>query len=75
MPLTTLLAVLLVGAATGFLGGLFGKGGSALATPVLAALGFPAIIAVASPLPATIPGTLLAARQYARRGHIDRRVL
>lgn len=75
MPLTTLLAVLLVGAATGFLGGLFGKGGSALATPVLAALGVPAIIAVASPLPATIPGTLLAARQYGRRGHIDRRVL
>lgn len=75
MPLTTLLVVLAVGAATGFLGGLFGKGGSALATPVLAALGIPAIIAVASPLPATVPGTLLAARQYARRGHIDRRVL
>ena len=75
MPLTTLLAVLLVGAVTGFLGGLFGKGGSALATPVLAVLGIPAIVAVASPLPATIPGTLLAARQYARRGHVDRRVL
>ena len=30
---------------------------------------------MASPLPATIPGTLLAARQYARQGHIDRRVL
>ncbi|HEU5149472.1 MAG TPA: sulfite exporter TauE/SafE family protein [Iamia sp.] len=75
MPLTTLLVVLVVGAATGFLGGLFGKGGSALATPVLAALGIPAIVAVASPLPATIPGTLLAARQYGRRGHIDRRVL
>ncbi len=75
MPLSTLLVVLLVGAVTGFLGGLFGKGGSALATPVLAALGIPAIVAVASPLPATIPGTLLAARQYGRRGHIDRRVL
>jgi uncharacterized membrane protein YfcA len=75
VPLTTLLVVLLVGAATGFAGGLFGKGGSALATPVLAALGIPPIIAVASPLPATIPGTLLAARQYARRGHVDRRVL
>ena len=70
----TLLAILLVGAATGFLGGLFGKGGSALATPVLAAFGVPPIIAVASPLPATIPGTLLAARQYGRRGLIDRKV-
>ncbi len=70
----TLLAILLVGAATGFLGGLFGKGGSALATPVLAAFGVPPIIAVASPLPATIPGTLLAARQYGRKGLIDRKV-
>lgn len=75
MPLTTLLVVLLVGAATGFLGGLFGKGGSALATPVLAALGIPAIVAVASPLPATVPGTVLAARQYHRQGLVDRRVL
>lgn len=68
------LAILLVGAVVGFLGGLFGKGGSALATPVLAALGVPPILAVAGPLPATIPGTLLAAREYARRGHIDRGV-
>ncbi len=75
MPLSTLLVVLLVGAATGFLGGLFGKGGSALATPVLAALGIPAIVAVASPLPATVPGTVLAARQYHRQGLVDRRVL
>lgn len=70
----TVLAIVLVGAATGFLGGLFGKGGSAIATPVLAALGVPPIIAVASPLPATIPGTLLAGRQYAKRGLVDRRV-
>lgn len=70
----TVLAILLVGAATGFLGGLFGKGGSAVATPVLAALGVPPIVAVAGPLPATIPGTLLAGRQYARRGLVDRRV-
>lgn len=70
----TVLAIVLVGAATGFLGGLFGKGGSAVATPVLAALGVPPIVAVASPLPATIPGTLLAGRQYARRGLVDRRI-
>lgn len=74
MPLTTLLVVLAVGAVTGFLGGLFGKGGSALATPVLAAFGVPPIVAVASPLPATIPGTLVAARQYWRERLVDRRV-
>ncbi|HYI63221.1 MAG TPA: TSUP family transporter [Acidimicrobiales bacterium] len=70
----TVLAILLVGAATGFLGGLFGKGGSALATPILAALGIPPIVALAGPLPATIPGTLLAGRQYAKRGLVDWRV-
>lgn len=74
MPLSTLLVVLAVGATTGFLGGLFGKGGSALATPVLAAFGVPPIVAVAGPLPATIPGTLVAARQYWRERLVDRRV-
>lgn len=74
MDLPTLAAVLAIGAAIGFLGGLFGKGGSALATPLLAAIGLPAIVAVASPLPATIPGTLVAALAYGRAGLIDRDV-
>ncbi len=64
-----------IGAAVGFVGGMFGKGGSAIATPLLAAIGVPPIIAVASPLPATIPGTLLAYRNYARTGHPDHRVI
>ncbi len=53
-----------VGIFIGFLGGLFGKGGSAIATPLLSLIGFPGFIAVASPLPATIPGTLIASRAY-----------
>ncbi len=53
-----------VGIVIGFLGGLFGKGGSAIATPLLSLIGFPGFIAVASPLPATIPGTLIASREY-----------
>lgn len=53
-----------VGIFIGFLGGLFGKGGSAIATPLLSLIGFPGFIAVASPLPATIPGTLIASREY-----------
>lgn len=64
-----------IGAGIGFLGGLFGKGGSAIATPLLAAIGLPPIVAVAAPLPATIPGTLAAARPYAKAGHIDRQVM
>jgi hypothetical protein len=53
-----------IGILIGFLGGLFGKGGSAIATPLLSLIGFPGFIAVASPLPATIPGTLLASGEY-----------
>jgi hypothetical protein len=53
-----------IGILIGFLGGLFGKGGSAIATPLLSLIGLPGFIAVASPLPATIPGTLLASAEY-----------
>lgn len=67
--------IALIGAGIGFLGGLFGKGGSAVATPLLFLVGVPAISAVASPLPATIPGTLVAADAYRRVGMIDRRTV
>jgi hypothetical protein len=50
------------GAAIGALMGFFGVGGSSVATPLLAALGLPPLLAVASPLPATIPAALTAAR-------------
>jgi hypothetical protein len=66
---------MLIGAAVGFMGGLFGKGGSAIATPLLAAVGVPPILAVAAPLPATIPGTLVAARPYVRGRFFDRGAL
>ncbi len=75
MDIHLLLGALLIGAAVGFLSGAFGKGGSAVSTPLLHTLGVPAIVAIASPLPATIPSTLLASRSYARAGHIDRGVL
>jgi uncharacterized membrane protein YfcA len=75
MATGTLVEVALIGLAVGFLSGLFGKGGSAVATPLLAAIGIPPIAAVASPLPATIPATFVAARTYARSGHVDRRLV
>lgn len=74
MP-ANLLLVVVVGAGIGFLGGLLGKGGSALATPFLVALGIPPVVALAAPLPATVPGTLVAARRYRAEGLIDRDVL
>jgi hypothetical protein len=71
----TWIAVIAIGVGIGFLGGLFGKGGSAVATPLLHLAGLPALIAVASPLPATIPATLSAADRYRRAGLLDRRVI
>ena len=71
----TLIAVTAIGAGVGLLSGMFGKGGSAVATPLLAAIGIPAVIAVASPLPATIPTTIAAAAAYWRDGQLDRRVV
>ena len=69
------LGVVVVGIGVGFLAGLFGKGGSAIATPLLHGIGIPAFIAVAAPLPATIPSTLAATAAY-RKGHfVDRQVL
>ena len=60
-----------VGILIGFLGGLFGKGGSAIATPLLSLLGVPGFIAVASPLPAVIPGTLIASAAYWKSQLLD----
>ena len=65
----------LIGVGIGFLGGLLGKGGSAIATPLLHAVGVPAIIAVAAPLPATIPSTLVASYAYAREHLVEWRVV
>src|SRR5580692_8354632 len=65
------LGAFVVGVVIGFLGGLFGKGGSAIATPLLSLIGFPGFIAVASPLPATIPGTLVASGKYWKSRLLD----
>lgn len=64
-----------IGIAIGFLGGLFGKGGSAIATPLLAAVGVPPIMALAAPLPATIPSTLAASSVYWKARLIDWRIV
>jgi uncharacterized membrane protein YfcA len=71
MSIETMLAVAVIGAFVGFLGGLFGKGGSAIATPLLALVGIPPIVALAAPLPATVPSTLAASYVYWRERLID----
>jgi len=64
-----------VGVVVGFLGGLFGKGGSAIATPLLSLIGIPGFVAVASPLPATLPGTLVASAEYRHANLLDWRIV
>ncbi len=69
-------AAVLVGAAVGFLSGLMGKGGSAITTPLLRmGLHVPRLIALASPLPATLPTTLSASFAYAQRRLVDWRAV
>src|SRR5437868_14981041 len=60
-------AGLLVGVAYG----MFGAGGSAFATPVLALLGLPGVLAVATPLPAMLPASLAGATSYRRSSDLD----
>jgi uncharacterized membrane protein YfcA len=64
----------IAGAGVGVTFGLFGAGGSAFATPLLALMGVPPILAVASPLPAILPSSAAGAREYFKVGMLDRRI-
>lgn len=64
-----------IGIVIGLLGGLFGKGGSAVATPLLRLIGLPGFVAVASPLPATTPSTMVSAIAYWRAQMVDWQVV
>ena len=66
--------VLIAGFGVGVVFGMFGAGGSAFATPILALIGLPGVIAVASPLPAMLPASVVGARQYVKSGNLDRRI-
>ncbi|HTR81513.1 MAG TPA: sulfite exporter TauE/SafE family protein [Bacteroidota bacterium] len=65
----------LVGIIVGFLGGLFGKGGSAIATPMLSLIGIPGFVAVTAPLPATIPGLVIASAEYWKSDLLDWQII
>ncbi len=58
-----------VGSGMGFCSGLFGLGGSSIGTPILRLLGLPALIALASPLPLTLPSAIGGAIAY-RNTHL-----
>lgn len=64
-------AVAAAGLVVGVLFGLFGVGGSSFATPALGLLGVPGLIAIAAPLPATIPAAIAGMIAYVRRGEVE----
>ena len=68
------LEYVIAGFGVGIVFGMFGAGGSAFATPVLALIGVPPLMAVASPLPAMLPAAFAGARRYLRSGRVDGRV-
>lgn len=64
------------GAAVGFLSGLLGKGGSAITTPSLQIFAHVnPFSALASPLPATLPSTLVASYAYREQKLVNKRVV
>jgi uncharacterized membrane protein YfcA len=63
-----------LGFAIGVLSGLFGVGGSSIATPLLRlALSTPSLIALASPLPATFPTAATGLAAYSRESLVNKR--
>lgn len=66
--MTSLPLVAVSGLGVGVMMGMFGLGGAAVATPLLSLAGVPGLAAVASPLPAAVPGALLAGRRYYKAG-------
>jgi hypothetical protein len=58
----------------GLCSGLFGLGGSSIGTPILRLLGVPALLALASPLPPTIPSAIGGAIAYQKQQLINWRV-
>ncbi len=58
------IGVFIVEGSSDFLVGLSGKGGSAIATPMVHLIGLPGIVAIAAPLPAMVPGTYIASVGY-----------
>jgi hypothetical protein len=67
-------ATIAVGLFSGVLSGMFGVGGGLVTTPAIRLLlGYPALIAVGTPLPVILPGAVTGAATYLRRHSADLR--
>lgn len=70
MPVSVLV-VLAMGGAVGFIGGMFGVGGGFLLTPLLIFSGIPPAVAVASVTPQIVASSTSGALSYFRRNAVD----
>jgi uncharacterized membrane protein YfcA len=68
------IAIILVGAGSGVLSGMFGVGGAVLTTPGLRAFGATPLESVGSTIPAILPGALTGAWRYHREGLVDHKI-
>jgi uncharacterized membrane protein YfcA len=59
-----------IGVMIGFFSGLFGVGGSSIATPLLRLIGISRMVALGSPLPVTLPTAVIGGIIYWRRGMV-----
>lgn len=65
----------ITGMLIGFLSGLFGIGGSIISTPILKTIfSLPNLVALASPLPVTIPTALAGIYAYWKKGFIHKKI-
>jgi uncharacterized membrane protein YfcA len=70
----SVVVTIVVGLFSGVLSGMFGVGGGLVTTPAIRLLlGYPALIAVGTPLPVILPGAVTGAAQYLRRHSADLR--
>lgn len=66
---------IVLGALIGLLSGIFGIGGSLISTPILKLFfNLPDLIALASPLPVTIPTAISGAYSYSKKGCFNKKI-
>lgn len=76
MGFAPILYTIIIGIFTGFSAGMFGIGGALVSTPLLHELvGLSELLAVATPLPATIPAAISGSIVYLRKGLVRRDVV
>jgi uncharacterized membrane protein YfcA len=64
-----------LGAVIGVCSGLFGVGGSSVATPLLRMFGIPRLLALATPLPVNLPTALVGGVIYSLKGMVRGRIV